>query len=143
MQIIAGLQRHVPLEHMQNRLVVVVLNLKTAKLAGEVSEGMILASVHKGDHYKHGELVRPLEPPGNRLPSLCLSCDNSSPSWQVGMPATQVRQVWGMLCMCRAASLCANIPKNSSTGRRSCLIWQSWGQLLHLMGCLWLPTLVP
>jgi len=43
------------------------LNLKTAKLAGEASEGMILAAVHKGEEYENGELVKPLSIPGMTL----------------------------------------------------------------------------
>jgi tRNA-binding EMAP/Myf-like protein len=47
--------------------VCVILNLKTAKLAGEASEGMILAAVHKREDYEFGELVKPLSIPGRTL----------------------------------------------------------------------------
>ena len=63
-QIIAGLRKHVSKEGLLGKTVAVIANLKTAKLAGETSEGMILAAVCKGDEYDHGELVRPLQPPG-------------------------------------------------------------------------------
>ena len=64
LQIIAGLRKHIAQEDLQGRLVTCILNLKTAKLAGEASEGMILAAVHKGDTFEHGELVTPLSVPG-------------------------------------------------------------------------------
>jgi len=44
LQVVAGLQQHVPAAELVQRLVVVILNLKPAKLAGEVSEAMILAA---------------------------------------------------------------------------------------------------
>lgn len=64
MQIIAGLRKHISKEDLLSKTVAVVANLKAAKLAGETSEGMILAAVCKGDQYDHGELVKPLNPPG-------------------------------------------------------------------------------
>ena len=67
MQIIAGLRLHVPRSEMEGRRVVTILNLKTAKLAGQVSEGMILAAVQKGEAHDHSELVKPLGVPGEVL----------------------------------------------------------------------------
>ena len=52
-----------------------ILNLKTARLAGQASEGMILAAVSKGEQYENGELVKPLRPPGNPLKTL--TCDKA------------------------------------------------------------------
>ncbi|KAI3426499.1 hypothetical protein D9Q98_008864 [Chlorella vulgaris] len=46
-QVVAGLRLHVTSEELTGRLVVLVLNLKPAKLAGELSEAMILASEHQ------------------------------------------------------------------------------------------------
>lgn len=43
-------------------MVVVILNLKPAKLAGKLSEAMILAAVHTQSD--GSELVHPLQPPG-------------------------------------------------------------------------------
>lgn len=43
-QIASGLREHVSLEDMHGRLVLVVCNLKPAKLAGFVSNGMVLAA---------------------------------------------------------------------------------------------------
>jgi tRNA-binding EMAP/Myf-like protein len=39
MKIIAGLQKHIEQPALEGSLVVVILNLKAAKLAGELSEG--------------------------------------------------------------------------------------------------------
>lgn len=64
LQIVAGLRKHVPKFEMEGRRVATILNLKTAKLAGQLSEGMILAAVQKGEEFEHGELVKPLNVPG-------------------------------------------------------------------------------
>ena len=66
-QIIAGLRQHIAAAELTDRRVCVILNLKTAKLAGEASEGMILAAVHKGKQYEKGELVKPLSVPGDLI----------------------------------------------------------------------------
>ncbi|HHL74045.1 MAG TPA: methionine--tRNA ligase subunit beta, partial [Bacteroidetes bacterium] len=44
-QIIAGIAQHYSPEQLADRKVVVVANLKPAKLRGELSEGMVLAAV--------------------------------------------------------------------------------------------------
>ena len=69
-QIIAGLKKHISSKDLIGRLVVAITNLKTAKLAGEISEGMILAAVTKGSQYDNGELVYPLDPPGKLVVSI-------------------------------------------------------------------------
>jgi methionine--tRNA ligase beta chain len=68
--IASGLRHHYTLEEMQGRRVVVVANLKTKKLAGFASSGMVLCAAiassdsnDTGDH-KHGdEKVEFIEPP--------------------------------------------------------------------------------
>ena len=63
---ILGLVDFVPIEEMQDRLVVVLCNLKPAKLKGVESKGMVLcASVTKEDDTKS---VEPLLPPVGALP---------------------------------------------------------------------------
>ncbi|EJW86298.1 endothelial-monocyte activating polypeptide II [Wuchereria bancrofti] len=42
--IVSGLVRHVPIEQMQNRLVICVCNLKTVKMRGIESQGMVLCA---------------------------------------------------------------------------------------------------
>ncbi|XP_055316864.1 aminoacyl tRNA synthase complex-interacting multifunctional protein 1-like [Sitodiplosis mosellana] len=42
--VISGLVKHVPIEEMQNRLLVVFCNLKPAKMRGILSEGMVLCA---------------------------------------------------------------------------------------------------
>jgi methionyl-tRNA synthetase len=44
-QLVAGLARHYKPEELEGRTIVIVNNLKPAKLRGEVSEGMLLAAV--------------------------------------------------------------------------------------------------
>jgi tRNA-binding EMAP/Myf-like protein len=41
MQILAGLRKHIEQPQLEGSLVVVILNLKAAKLAGELSEGCV------------------------------------------------------------------------------------------------------
>ena len=64
LQIMAGLRKHMTREELEGRHVVVILNLKTARLAGEASEGMILAGVSTNPKFLHGEFVKPVTPPG-------------------------------------------------------------------------------
>lgn len=65
--IVSGLVKFVPLDQMLNRLVVVVANLKPAKLRGVMSAGMVLAASN-ADHTKV-ELVDPPvgAKPGERI----------------------------------------------------------------------------
>ena len=48
-QILSGIAQHYPPEQLVNRQVVVIANLKTAKLMGLESQGMILAASTEGD----------------------------------------------------------------------------------------------
>jgi methionine--tRNA ligase beta chain len=68
-QVVAGLQQYIPQAEMQGRMVVTVCNLKPAKLAGQLSEAMILAASCEGPN---GRIVRTLVPadgskPGERV----------------------------------------------------------------------------
>eukprot|EP01025_Chloroclados_australasicus_P052769 TRINITY_DN6163_c0_g1_i1.p1 TRINITY_DN6163_c0_g1~~TRINITY_DN6163_c0_g1_i1.p1 ORF type:complete len:234 (+),score=34.21 TRINITY_DN6163_c0_g1_i1:77-778(+) len=59
-QVVAGLKKYLSVEELQNQLVVCVCNLKPAKLAGQTSEAMIMASeVQDGDNI----IVKTLIPP--------------------------------------------------------------------------------
>lgn len=42
--VVSGLVKHVPIEEMKNRLVVVMCNLKPAKMRGVTSEGMVMCA---------------------------------------------------------------------------------------------------
>jgi len=48
-QILSGIGKHYTPEEMVGKKVVVVTNLKPAKLMGEISQGMILAASTEGD----------------------------------------------------------------------------------------------
>lgn len=59
--VVSGLVRFVPIEQMQNRLVVILCNLKPAKLRGILSEAMVMCA-------STPEKVELLSPPLNSLP---------------------------------------------------------------------------
>ena len=63
-QVMAGLKQHVARNDLLHSLVVVITNLKAAKLAGELSEAMILAAQAPLPDGSNGELVKALQPPG-------------------------------------------------------------------------------
>jgi len=62
-EIASGLREHYSLEEMQDKLVLVVCNLKAAKIVGFKSNGMVLAAT--GDDGKKVELVEP--PEGSKI----------------------------------------------------------------------------
>ncbi|KAG0562414.1 hypothetical protein KC19_9G144000 [Ceratodon purpureus] len=65
-QVVAGLKKFVTVGELEGKKVCVILNLKTAKLAGQVSEAMILAgSVATAEG---SEIVKVLEPPSGAAP---------------------------------------------------------------------------
>ena len=43
-KVISGLVKHIPLEEMQNRMVILLCNLKPAKMRGIVSEAMVMCA---------------------------------------------------------------------------------------------------
>ena len=63
-QIIAGIAKHYAAEHLSGKKIVVVANLKPAKLMGQLSEGMLLAA---SDSAGNLELLSPgnVVPPGS------------------------------------------------------------------------------
>jgi aminoacyl tRNA synthase complex-interacting multifunctional protein 1 len=89
-QVVAGLKKFVTVEELQGRLVCVILNLKTAKLAGQVSEAMILAgSVATAEG---SEIVKVLEPPSESAPGDRIFQEGGSPS---ASPAKQLSsKIW-------------------------------------------------
>lgn len=89
-QVVAGLKKFVTVEELQGKLVCVILNLKTAKLAGQVSEAMILAgSVATPEG---SEIVKVLEPPSDAAPGDRIFQEGGSPS---ASPAKQLSsKIW-------------------------------------------------
>lgn len=63
-QVMAGLKQHTAKDDLLHSLVVVIINLKAAKLAGELSEAMILAAQALLPDDSNAELVKVLQPPG-------------------------------------------------------------------------------
>ncbi|KAK9816500.1 hypothetical protein WJX72_001059 [[Myrmecia] bisecta] len=94
-QIVAGLRKYYTSEQMLYRLVVVIINLKAAKLAGQLSEGMILAA----DAPKAGEpddtLVQTLQPPEGSNPGDQVYLEGGAPSSE--FPKTLKRDLWKKL----------------------------------------------
>jgi len=72
-QILSGLRDFIPLEKMKDKKVLVVCNLKPAKLVGLISYGMVLATSNS-DHTK----VELVEPPNESKPGQKLSFDGLS-----------------------------------------------------------------
>ena len=58
---ISGLVKHVPIDEMQNRMVVILCNLKPAKMRGIVSEAMVMCA-------STPEKVEILTPPPSAVP---------------------------------------------------------------------------
>ncbi len=63
-QVMAGLKLHMVKKELLHSLVVVITNLKAAKLAGETSEAMILAAQTPEPDRPQGEIVQVLQVPG-------------------------------------------------------------------------------
>ena len=66
--IISGLVKFVPIEEMQNRLVVVLCNLKPAKMRGILSEGMVMCA-------STTDKVEVLSPPASAQPGDSVHCE--------------------------------------------------------------------
>eukprot|EP00890_Picochlorum_soloecismus_P005630 jgi/Picsp_1/6068/NSC_03422-R1_protein len=89
-QIVAGLQKHVTLETFQGTHVVVIINLKTARLAGETSEGMILAASSPDDG-----MVSPISPPeGSQAGDMVYPVDLEPPEDGSQFPKTLKGDIW-------------------------------------------------
>ena len=91
-QVVAGLQKHVSIDEFKGSLVVTIINLKTARLAGYPSEGMILAS---SSHVEGGEKVAPLEPPEGAQPGDMLFPEGFNPPEDASLcPKALKGDVW-------------------------------------------------
>lgn len=69
--VVSGLVKFVPLEEMQNRLVVVLCNLKPAKMRGVMSEAMVMCA-------STPDKVEILCPPAGSVPGDRVTCDEYS-----------------------------------------------------------------
>ncbi|KAH8416018.1 hypothetical protein KR222_006420, partial [Zaprionus bogoriensis] len=66
--VVSGLVKFVPLEEMQNRLVVVMCNLKPAKMRGVTSEAMVMCA-------STADKVEVLSPPAGAVPGDLVHCE--------------------------------------------------------------------
>lgn len=67
--VVSGLVKFVPIEQMQNRLVIVLCNLKPAKMRGVTSEAMVMCA-------SSPEEVQILDPPQGSIPGERVVCDD-------------------------------------------------------------------
>ena len=65
--VVAGLKQHIAKADLLESIVIVITNLKPAKLAGELSEVMILAAQAVKQDTPQGEIVKILQPPGRHF----------------------------------------------------------------------------
>ncbi|XP_051560177.1 aminoacyl tRNA synthase complex-interacting multifunctional protein 1-like isoform X2 [Myxocyprinus asiaticus] len=65
--VVSGLVKHIPLEQMQNRMAVLLCNLKPAKMRGVVSQAMVMCA-------SSPEKVEILDPPSGAVPGDRISC---------------------------------------------------------------------
>lgn len=66
--VVSGLVKFIPIEEMQNRMVVVMCNLKPAKMRGVLSEAMVMCA-------SSAEKVEVLSPPQNSVPGDLVHCE--------------------------------------------------------------------
>lgn len=66
--VVSGLVKHVPIEEMQNRLVIVLCNLKPAKMRGVTSEAMVMCA-------SSPDKVEIMSPPKDSVPGDLISCE--------------------------------------------------------------------
>lgn len=66
--VVSGLVKFIPIEEMQNRMVVVMCNLKPAKMRGVLSEAMVMCA-------SSAEKVEVLSPPSGAVPGDLVHCE--------------------------------------------------------------------
>lgn len=66
--VVSGLVKHIPIEQMQNRLIVALCNLKPAKMRGITSEAMVMCA-------SSPDKVEVLDPPANAIPGDLVHCE--------------------------------------------------------------------
>jgi len=91
-QVVAGLRKYIAAEDLQGSLVAVVLNLKAAKLGGELSEGMILAS-SEPEGVGEGR-VKPLVPHASSAPGDQVRLQGHDAPDPAGYPKTLKGDHW-------------------------------------------------
>lgn len=65
--VVSGLVKHIPIEQMQNRMVVILCNLKPAKMRGVLSEAMVMCA-------STPDKVEVLSPPAGSVPGDLVEC---------------------------------------------------------------------
>lgn len=116
-QIVAGLQQYVDAAQLQGSLVLVVLNLKPAKLAGELSEGMILAATA----VSNCKVVAPIAPSDGAVPGeVAFPQSLGSPPPMSSFPKTMKGDHWrkisSLLTVRHGVACYDSIPLVTSSG---------------------------
>lgn len=124
-QIVAGLQKYVEAAQLEGSLVLVVLNLKPAKLAGELSEGMILAATAPPDTVSAQQesvpKVAPLAPsPGAEPGELAFTQDLGTPppmsSFPKAMKGEHWRKISSLLTVMHGVACYNSVPLVTTSG---------------------------
>eukprot|EP00743_Colponemidia_sp_Colp-15_P002983 GILK01003226.1.p1 GENE.GILK01003226.1~~GILK01003226.1.p1 ORF type:complete len:1089 (-),score=195.65 GILK01003226.1:79-3345(-) len=86
-QVVSGLVKYIPLEQMQNRMVVVLCNLKPSKLRGQDSQAMVMAA-----NNEDGSVVELVTPPAGAKPGDLISFEGLDCTPETNVKA--VAKIW-------------------------------------------------
>lgn len=93
-QIVSGLVNFVPIEEMQDRMVVVLCNLKPAKMRGVESKGMVLCASTDGEERK----VKPLDAPMGSAPGDKVIFESFEDQPAAEPVLNPKKKIWETLC---------------------------------------------
>ena len=117
-QVVAGLRKYISAEELLGSLVVVVLNLKPAKLAGELSEGMLLAA---SEPEGHSGRVKPLTPDAGSVPGDQVGLGNKDipdvGSYPKTVKSDHWRKIVSGLAVNNAAACFEGVPLRTNAGQ--------------------------
>jgi tRNA-binding EMAP/Myf-like protein len=106
--IVSGLVKYVPLEEMQQRLVLVLCNLKPRNMRGVKSHGMVLAASNEEHTVVEPLAPPPAAPPGERVFFGEQVAQVGAGSWRRWGPEYRFRRRHRMLML--AAAACSALP---------------------------------
>ena len=114
-QVCAGLKLFIPKEELNGLMVVVIVNLKAAKLAGELSEAMILAADTELDGKT---IVRTLVPPPESSPGDIIYLQGGQPTTtpSATLKSDAWKQIVEILSVKGGQATCGGLPLVTSKG---------------------------
>lgn len=95
--VVAGLKGHVEPDAFVGQHVVAITNLKPCKLAGRVSQAMILAASCNRQGMPEGKCVRVLEAPPGARPGTRIRCQGKVAQCKVDAPKTLSSKIWAAI----------------------------------------------